>query len=65
MLHNFHFIHGISRANANTSEPSKSVKQTLMANSTAFACSEGAQTDTSLSRDTAKGVACKTRSEPR
>jgi len=35
MLHNFHFVHGISCANI--SEPSKSEKQTLMANSTTFA----------------------------
>ena len=57
-----------------TSEPWKSEKQTAVANSTAFAwclarlailglCSEGTWTATSP-HDTAKGVACETRSEP-
>ena len=35
-LHNFPFVHDVSCAN--TSEPSKCEKQTLVANSTAFAC---------------------------
>jgi len=55
MLHNFPFVHNVSRAN--TSEPSKSEKQTLVANSMMVRlarlldlCSEGTWTDTSLTR---------------
>ena len=65
-------IHNVSRAI--TSEPWKSEKQTSVANSTAFLdvlrdftildlCSKRTWTATSP-HDTAKGVACKTRSEP-
>ena len=73
MLHNFPFVHDVS--SAITSEPWKSEKQTLVANSTALLdvfrgltildlCSEGTWTASSP-HDTAKGVACETRSEPR
>ena len=73
LLHNFPFVPGVSRAI--TSEPSKSEKQTLVANSTAFAWCLARLGDTWLvkwgntdrllvSNDSVKGVACKTRSEP-
>ena len=70
MLHNFLFVHGVSHAN--TAEPSKSEKWLtplhLVDNFQGLAiidlCRKGTWTNTCLARDTAKGVACKTRSEP-
>ena len=75
-MHNFPFIHNVSWAN--TSEPSKSEKQTLVANSIDLLdvlrglaildlvlCSEGTQVNTILVlHNRVKGVACETRSEP-
>ena len=72
MLHNFPFVHDFSRAI--TSEPLKSENQTLVANSTTFVdilqglvildCVAREHGWLLVLHDTAKGVACETRSEP-
>ena len=67
-LDNFPFIHNVSRA-GNTSEPSKSEKQTLVANSDWCLARLGVYVAREhgwilVSNDTAKGIACETRSEP-